>query len=267
MLVIKVGGGADIDYPALCDDIAALTAQGQEIVLVHGGSSETNRVATALGTPPRFVTTASGHVSRYTDQAAMDAFLMVYAGKINKRIVELLQQRGINAFGCSGLDGQILRAERKATLRIVENGKQLLLRDDRTGTIDGVNAALLQTLRSSGLLPVIAPIACGHQGEALNVDGDRAAGQIASALQADTLLLLTSAPGLLRAFPDESTLIRSIPRADIASYMELAQGRMKKKVMGAAEALSAGVRRVIMADARISAPISAALNGAGTHIA
>lgn len=267
MLVIKVGGGADIDYPALCDDIAALTAQGHEIVLVHGGSAETNRVATALGHPPRFVTTASGHVSRYTDQAAMDAFLMVYAGKINKRIVELLQQRGINAFGCSGIDGQILRAERKATLRIVENGKQLLLRDDRTGTIDGVNTALLQTLRASGVLPVIAPIACSHQGDALNVDGDRAAGQIASALQADTLLLLTSAPGLLRAFPDESSLIRQIPRAEINAYMDLAQGRMKKKVMGAGEALATGVRRVIMADARVSNPISAALAGAGTHIA
>jgi acetylglutamate/LysW-gamma-L-alpha-aminoadipate kinase len=266
MLVIKVGGGADIDYPALCDDIAAATARGIEIVLVHGGSHETNRIATALGTPPRFVTTASGHVSRYTDQAAMDSFLMVYAGKINKRIVELLQQRGINAFGCSGLDGQILRAERKATLRIVENGKQLLLRDDRTGTIDGVNSTLLNTLCKAGVLPVIAPIACSHQGDALNVDGDRAAAQIAIALNADTLLLLSSVPGLLRAFPDESTLIRNIPRGDINAYMDVAQGRMKKKVMGAAEALAGGVRTVIMADARISNPISNALAGNGTII-
>ena len=266
MLVIKVGGGADIDYPALCDDIAAVTARGIEIVLVHGGSHETNRVATALGTPPRFVTTASGHVSRYTDQAAMDSFLMVYAGKINKRIVELLQQRGVNAFGCSGLDGQLLRAERKATLRIVENGKQLMLRDDRTGTIDGVNSTLLNALRHAGVVPVIAPIACIHQGDALNVDGDRAAAQIAVALRAETLLLLSSVPGLLRAFPDESSLIRIIPRADINSYMDVAQGRMKKKVMGAAEALAGGVSTVIMGDARIANPISIALAGHGTTI-
>lgn len=266
MIVVKVGGGLDVDYAALCDDIATLTAQGQQIILVHGGSGETNRVAEALGTPPRFVTTASGHVSRYTDQAAMDVFMMIYAGKINKRIVEHLQQRGINAFGCSGLDGQILRAERKAVLRIVENGKQLILRDDRTGTINGVNSPLIATLISAGVMPVIAPIACSHAGEALNVDGDRAAAQIAVALKADTLMLLSSVPGLLRNFPDESSLIRHIPSHEVQSYMEVAQGRMKKKVMGAGEALEGGVGRVIMADARIAHPISNALAGNGTII-
>ena len=267
MIVVKVGGGADVDYAALCDDIAALRAAGQQIVLVHGGSAETNRVAEALGTPPRFVTTASGHVSRYTDQAAMDVFMMIYAGKINKRIVEHLQQRGVNAFGCSGLDGRILQAERKAVLRIVENGKQLILRDDRTGTIDGVNVAPLQFMLSNDIFPVIAPIACSHSGDALNVDGDRAAAQIAMALHADALILLSSVPGLLRAFPDESTLIRTIPRHDITSYMEIAQGRMKKKVMGAGEALAGGFAKVIMADARIANPITAALSGHGTTIA
>ena len=267
MIVVKVGGGADIDYAALCDDIAALVSQGQQIVLVHGGSSETNRVATALGTPPRFVTTASGHVSRYTDQAAMDVFMMVYAGKINKRIVELLQQRDINAFGCSGLDGRILQAERKATLRIVENGKQMMIRDDRTGTIVGVDTRMLAVMAANNICPVIAPIACSLQGDALNVDGDRAAAQIASALKADSLLLLSSVPGLLSAFPDESSLIPHIARADIERYMEVAQGRMKKKVMGAGEALAGGVGRVIMADARIQNPISQALNGQGTIIA
>jgi acetylglutamate/LysW-gamma-L-alpha-aminoadipate kinase len=267
MIVVKVGGGLDVDYVALCDDIAQLTQQGQRIVLVHGGSGETNRVATALGTPPRFVTTASGHVSRYTDRAAMDVFMMIYAGKINKRIVELLQQRQINAFGCSGLDGRILGAQRKAVLRIVENGKQLVLRDDHTGTIEQVNTAVLTALIHAGVMPVIAPIACGNDGEALNVDGDRAAAQIAVALKADTLLLLSSVPGLLRNFPDEDSLIRQIPRHEVQSYMDVAQGRMKKKVMGADEALTGGVGRVIMADARIAQPISHALAGNGTVIA
>lgn len=267
MIVVKVGGGADIDYAALCADIATLVSQGQQIVLVHGGSHETNRVATALGTPPRFVTTASGHVSRYTDQAAMDVFMMVYAGKINKRIVELLQQRGVNAFGCSGLDGRILQAERKATLRIVENGKQIIIRDDRTGTIVGVDTQLLGLLLAKHICPVIAPIACSLQGDALNVDGDRAAAQIAIALNADSLLLLSSVPGLLSAFPDESSLIAHIARADIERYMDVAQGRMKKKIMGATEALTGGVSRVVIADARIPNPITHALSGQGTTIA
>jgi acetylglutamate/LysW-gamma-L-alpha-aminoadipate kinase len=197
----------------------------------------------------------------------MDVFMMIYAGKINKRVVELLQQRGINAFGCSGLDGRILTAQRKAQLRIVENGKQLILRDDRTGTIEAVNQAVLHTMMQAGLTPVIAPIACSHDGEALNVDGDRAAAQIAMALKADTLVLLSSVPGLLRNFPDTSTLIPHIGRHDIERYMDVAQGRMKKKVMGAGEALAGGVKRVIMADARIAQPIQMALAGQGTVIA
>jgi acetylglutamate/LysW-gamma-L-alpha-aminoadipate kinase len=197
----------------------------------------------------------------------MDVFMMVYAGKINKRIVELLQQRGINAFGCSGLDGRILQAERKATLRIVKNGKQMLIRDDRTGTIVGVDTHLLSVMMAHNICPVIATIACSLHGDALNVDGDRAAAQIAIALQADSLLLLSSIPGLLSAFPDESSLIPHIARADIERYMAVAQGRMKKKVMGAGEALAGGVGRVIMADARIQNPITLALNGQGTTIA
>jgi acetylglutamate/LysW-gamma-L-alpha-aminoadipate kinase len=122
-------------------------------------------------------------------------------------------------------------------------------------------------MTAHNICPVIAPIACSLQGDALNVDGDRAAAQIAIALQADSLLLLSSVPGLLSAFPDESSLIPHIARADIERYMTVAQGRMKKKVMGAGEALAGGVGRVIMADARIQNPITQALNGHGTTIA
>ena len=142
-----------------------------------------------------------------------------------------------------------------------------MIRDDRTGTIVGVDTRMLAVMTANNICPVIAPIACSLQGDALNVDGDRAAAQIAIALKADSLLLLSSVPGLLSAFPDESSLIPHIARADIERYMEVAQGRMKKKVMGAGEALAGGVGRVIMADARIQNPISQALNGQGTIIA
>ncbi|MDW8212555.1 MAG: hypothetical protein RMJ55_03285 [Roseiflexaceae bacterium] len=121
-------------------------------------------------------------------------------------------------------------------------------------------------LLNAGFLPVIAPIAASYAGEALNVDGDRAAAAIAAALGADTLVLLTNVPGLLRAFPDETTLVRRIPRADIEEYLPLAQGRMKKKILGASEALMQGVGRVILSDARVAEPVSRALAGEGTVI-
>jgi acetylglutamate/LysW-gamma-L-alpha-aminoadipate kinase len=117
-----------------------------------------------------------------------------------------------------------------------------------------------------GLLPVIAPVAVSHNGEALNVDADRAAAMVAGALKADTLLLLTAVPGLMEKFPDESTLIHNLNAAQLERALDYAEGRMKKKVLGAQEALQGGVTRVVIADGRTSAPISAALKGSGTHI-
>jgi len=266
MIIVKVGGGAGMNYAALCDDLAVRWGAGERLVLVHGGSDETNRLAEQLGHPPRFVTSPSGYTSRYTDRTTLEIFLMAAAGKLNKLLVERLQQRAVRAVGLSGLDGRILEGQRKAVIRIIEDGKQKILRDDWTGTIERVNIELLRLLLDHGYLPVIAPIASSTAGEALNVDGDRAAAAIAGALAADTLLLLTNVPGLLRSFPDEDSLIRHIPRGEIAEYLPLAQGRMKKKILGAAEALAAGTGRVILGDARVPTPISAAIQGQGTVV-
>ena len=267
MIVVKVGGGAGMDYDALCADIAELSRSGQRLVLVHGGSHETNMLAEQLGHPPRFVTSPSGYSSRYTDRATLELFMMTSAGKVNKLLVERLQRLGINAVGLSGLDGRLLEGKRKATIRIVEDGKQKILRDDWTGTIERVNGGLLITLLDAGYLPVVAPLASSYDGEALNVDGDRAAAAVAVGLGAETLLLLSNVPGLLRAFPDESSLISQIARAEVEEFLPVAQGRMKKKVLGAAEALAGGVGRVILGDARSSQPVSRALAGQGTVIA
>jgi len=266
MLVAKVGGGVGIDYDALCADIAELWRAGQRLVLVHGGSHETNLLAERLGHAPRFVTSPSGYSSRYTDRETLEIFMMAYAGKVNKLIVERLQRLGINAVGLSGIDDRLLEGKRKAAIRIIEDGKQKVLRDDWTGTVERVNGGLLTTLLDAGYLPVVAPLASSYDGEALNVDGDRAAAALAVGLGADTLLLLSNVPGLLRAFPDESTLITSIARAEVEEFLPVAQGRMKKKVLGAAEALSGGVGRVILGDARSAQPISRALAGQGTVI-
>lgn len=266
MIVIKVGGSAGIDYDALCDDLAALWQQDQGIVLVHGGSDETNKLAEALGHPPRFVTSPAGYTSRYTDRRTLEIFEMVYCGTANKGLVERLQGRGVNALGLSGLDGRLLKGKRKAAIRIVEQGRQKVLRDDWTGTVETVNTALLTMLLEHGYLPVIAPLATSDKGEPLNVDGDRAAAAIAVALRAETLLLLSNVPGLLRAFPDESSLIPHIPRTEVESYLDYAEGRMKKKVLGAAEAVGEGVGRVILGDARATGCVSQALDGRGTVV-
>jgi acetylglutamate/LysW-gamma-L-alpha-aminoadipate kinase len=271
-IVIKLGGTEGVDFSAICKDTAALLSQGASrirgsgIVLVHGGSTEANNLGEALGTPPRFITSPSGYTSRYTDRKTLEIFLMAVNGKVNTLLVEQLHRLGVNAFGLSGIDGKLLLAMRKETIQSIENGKRKIIRDDYTGKIVQVNVSLLHLLLDGGYVPVIAPVAVSPVGEALNVDADRAAAMIAAALHADTLILLTAVPGLLRNFPDEGSLIHQLPQNQLPMALEVAQDRMKKKVLGAEEALRGGVGRVIIADGRIENPISNALQGNGTII-
>lgn len=266
MLVIKIGGGTDIALDDVADDLTVLANEGQRFVVVHGGSGTLNHVAEQLGHPPQFVVSPSGYTSRRTDRRTLEIFEMVYCGQMNKGIVERLQRRGVNAVGLSGLDGRIWEGPRKATIRIVENGRQRVLRDDYTGKVERVNVELLRALLAAGQVPVLCPPAASYEGEAINVDGDRAAAKTAAALGAEVLLILSNVPGLLAQFPDEDTLIARIPAGELDGFMNVAEGRMKKKVLGASEALAAGVKRVVFADGRISHPVERALAGQGTVI-
>jgi len=266
IIVVKLGGTEGVDFSAICQDAADLLEKKQRLVLVHGGSAEANALGESVGYPPRFVTSPSGFTSRYTDRQTLEIFAMAVNGKVNTLLVEQLQSLGINALGLSGVDGRLMQAQRKASIRIIENGKKKILRDDFTGKIEQVNAGLIETLLVGGYTPVVAPMAVSENGEALNVDADRAAAMIAAALNVDTLLLLTAVPGLLKDFPDEGSLIKTLSQAQLEGAIDIAQGRMKKKVLGAGEALKGGVGQVIIADGRVEKPISNALQGNGTVI-
>lgn len=264
MLVIKIGGSSGINLDDVCTDAAALAAQGRPLVIVHGGSDATTTLAEQLGHPPRFITSPSGHTSRRTDRKTLEIFQMACRGQMNQRIVERLQRLGVNAVGLSGMDGRTWEGQRKPAIRSVEDGRTVLIRDDYTGTVDTVNVGLLRSLLAAGFTPVVSPPAISLESEPINVDADRAAAQTAIALGAESLLLLSNVAGLLRAFPDESSLVPKVSRDAVEEVAAFAQGRMKKKVLGAGEALSGGVSRVIIGDARGAQPISRALAGAGT---
>ena len=224
MLVVKVGGSKGIDYDAFLEDFA----QYENTILIHGGSHELNEVSTQLGHPPKTLTSVSGFTSRYTDRKTMDMFNMVYAGKMNKMIVEKLQALGINAIGLSGLDGRLFEGPQKKTIRVIENGKKRIIRDDMTG---------------------------------------RVAAAIASAVNADELVILSNVPGLLKDL-DDTSFIENIPRNTIDEHMDqYAKGRMKKKLLGAKEALDGGVSKVILGGAKAENPLTKALSGKGTVIA
>lgn len=263
--VIKIGGGEGIDPCEALREVGELVRSGQRVVVVHGGSHETNEVAKTLGRPHRFMTSPSGHVSRRTDRDTLDVFAMVYCGKINTRVVESLRRDGVDAIGLSGVDGGLWIGKRRTAIRSVEEGRTVIIRDDLSGAIQSVDSGLLELLLSAGRVPVLCPPAVTEEGVAINVDADRAAAATAAALGADELLLLSNVPGVL-ADPNAgvSTLIASVEEAGLDVVRAAASGRMKNKVLAAEEALAGGVDRVVIASARGERPIDAARSGRGT---
>lgn len=263
MLVIKVGGSDAIDYEAFLEDLS----NHEDWILLHGGSHELDRISEELRHPPRFVESVSGYTSRYTDEETVELINMVYPGKMNKFIVEELQKLGVNAFGFSGMDGRILECNRKSSLKIKKDGKKVVLRGEHSGIIKKVNTEPVELLLEAGYSPVLTIPAVTFEGTAVNVDGDRAAAEIASAFSAERLLLLSDVPGLLKDVDDKASLIEKIDRGDIERYKdEYAEGRMKKKLLGAGEAIDAGVSSVILGDGSVDKPVSRALSGRGTLI-
>ena len=264
-LVIKIGGAAGVATDRILDEIADYRNRpgAGRLVLVHGGSALTNELARALGQEVRTLTSPNGMTSRHTDSETLRIYAMAVAGQINTELVTQLQQRGINALGLAGVDGRLLLARRKTAIRaLTPEGRVQIVRDDYTGQIEQVNAGLLNTLLDAGYMPVIAPLALSHEGERLNVDGDRAAGVIAGALGAREMVIMTNVAGLLRDPDDPGTLIRHIEGIQLPDFMTYAQGRMRKKLLGAGEALFQGVHRVHIGNAALAE----LLNGAGTTI-
>lgn len=263
MLVIKIGGSRGVDVDRFLADVPNVR---EPMVLVHGANHELNQVSELLGHPARMVTSSTGQVSRYTDRRTMEIFMMVYCGRVNKTIVERLQSLGIDAVGLSAMDGGIARGRRKDRIRIVENGKPKMLQGDYAGSIEQVNTSLLTLLLANGYLPVLTPPAISTEGEAINIDGDKLAMEVGAALCADKLMIFSNTPGLLRDVRDERSLIHRIKAVEIEQAMDVAEGRAKKKVLAAGEALKRGIGQVIFADGRVDGAIQKALTGAGTVI-
>jgi len=258
--VLKLGGGKGVEHGAPLRNLAERVSGGERWVLVHGASDSANTLGEQLGHPPQLITSPGGHVSRYNDARTIDIYAMATAA-VNQALVAELCGYGTKAVGLGG--PAIVRAERKAAIRAIRDGRQVVIRDDYSGKISGVDAALLNALLDAGFMPVVAPLALGAEGERLNVDGDLVAATIAKALEAESLVILSNVPGLLRDVSDPASLIGGFGLGQVPAYESVAGGRMKKKLLAAQEA---AVGRFIMADSRIERPLDAALAGGGTHI-
>lgn len=265
MLIIKVGGGKNINWDYVCQDIASLVKK-EKVILVHGASAKRDEMAKKLGRPTKTIISPSGISSVYTDQKALEIFLMVYAGLINKKIVAKLQKLGVNAVGLSGVDGQLWQGKKKKYTLVKEDEKTKLMKDNLTGRVEKINTKLIKILLDNGFILVICPPAISFEGEIINVDNDLAVATMAGALSVKKIVVLFEAPGLLKDPNDESSLIDQIRKEKVDDYLKFAQGRMKKKILGAKEAISAGAREIYWGDGRAKNPIQKALSGKGTVI-
>jgi len=267
-VVIKVGGARAVDPAGALADVASLVADGERVVVVHGGSTKVDETLERLGVEPEYVETPSGVVGRFTDETTMEVFEMAF-GHLNTQLVAGLQTQGVDAVGLNGVDGKLLYGPRKSAVRVVEDGKKKIRRGDHSGTIKQVNGDLLETLLDDGYTPVAAPPMAGDDdGDVVpvNTDADRSAAAIAGELDA-TLVLLTDVEGVYADPDDPATLIEAVETAaDWDALEDAAEGFMGRKIMAVEEALDAGAPEAVVADANADEPIRSALDGDGTHV-
>lgn len=258
ILVVKFGGGAGLDMAACAHDVAQV-ARTRPVVIVHGVSAAMDALCAERGVEVRTLTSPTGHSSRYTDPQTRDLFVEA-AESVGAAWVDALADHGITAQRVN----PVVTADRKNAVRAVVNGRVQIIRDDFTGQITGATPASVREVLAAGIVPVIPPLATSPDG-LLNIDGDRAAAAIAASLGAAELVILSNVRGLYRDPSDAATLIPRVTLNDLSRALDSAAGRMKRKVIGAQEALSGGVRRVIIGDGRTAGAVSAALSGAGTE--
>ncbi len=265
MILVKAGGGETVNWPGLAADISEVK-EAEPVIVVHGAHALRDALSARLAIPVKKVVSPSGVTSVYTDDQALEVFLMAYPGVANKRIVAQLQRCGVNAVGLSGVDGRLWQAKAKKDLLVRENGKTKLLRNNLTGRVDKVNAGLIRLLVEGGYVPVLTAPAISEDGEIVNTDNDGAAAILAEQMGIERLVFLFEAPGLLTDPRRPETLVHRIPRGSLDQFLGFAEDRMQKKLLGVKRAFEGGAKEVFFGDGRVEHPLRDALAGRGTVI-
>ncbi len=256
MIVIKIGGSVvDGLHSTTLPDIRGI-AKNDRLVLVHGGGKEVTNIATKLGKEQKFIISPSGVKSRYTDKETAEIYAMVMSGKINKAIVGMLLRQDIKAAGITGIDGGLLKAERKKKLLIInEKGRKMAIEGGYTGKIYAVDPSLLDTLLDNEYVPVVSPIALSEEFDFLNVDGDRAAAYVAGGVKANKVMFITNVSGLM--LDGKLVTNMTLEQAKVA-LPKIGYG-MEKKIIACTEAVEMGVKEAIIASGQVENPISSAI--------
>jgi acetylglutamate kinase len=246
--VIKYGGAAMVDEKlkdAFAQDIVLLNFIGIKPVIVHGGGPKINSIMEKMGKKPTFV-----QGQRVTDEETIDIVEMVLGGLVNKQIVSLINNHGGLAIGLSGKDGNLIQAKKKIIRKLSpETGVPEIIDLGLVGEVVKINPRILDTIDESGFIPVIAPISAGKKTDTLNINADYVAGEIASALNAEKLILLTDTEGILDR---KNTLISTLNAKKIKSLIanNTISGGMLPKVQACQNAINGKVGKTHIIDGR-----------------
>ena len=241
VFVLKVGGEVFADgerTKSLMEQVGILHQVGIRVVLIHGGGPQSTELAAQLGVDTTFI-----EGRRVTDGASLDIATMVLNGQINTRVLAACRDLGIPAVGISGVDAGLIRAHKRPP---VDRGDDAPVDYGFVGDIDSVEADIVSKQLDNGLMPVISPLSCDESGTLLNINADTVAAAIAAELDAEKLILVTAAPGILEDATDPSSLISFLDRADLDGLKaagKLADG-MLPKAAAVDAALENGVKRV-----------------------
>ncbi|MDE0187126.1 MAG: acetylglutamate kinase [Candidatus Poribacteria bacterium] len=268
-IVIKYGGSAmeqESLKHSVMQDIVLLKYIGMQPVVVHGGGAQISGWMKRIGKEAEFV-----QGLRVTDRETIEIAEMVLAGAINKEIVSLINQHGGSAVGLCGKDANLIRASKHVARIVDEHGGASTVDLGFVGDIVKVNPEVIIALDQAGYVPVIAPSGVGEDGCTYNINADITAGEIAAALQAEKLILLTNQRGILRQMDDEATLISTIKVDDIEQLIAagVISSGMLPKVEACVTALKCGVKKTHIIDGRISHAILLEVftsEGIGTEI-
>ena len=266
-VVIKYGGHAMVDEELkdnFARDVVMMKFIGIHPVVVHGGGPQIGSLLKRLGKESKFV-----QGMRVTDEETMDIVEMVLVGKVNKEIVGLINRHGGQAVGLSGKDAQLIRAEKYyLSAEKVKETPPEIIDIGLVGKVKEINATLIASLLTDGVIPVIAPTGVGDGGETYNINADLVAGAVAAALSAEKLILLTDVPGVLDR---NKTLIPAMDGPMTRRMIEegTIAGGMFPKVKCCLKALQAGVRKAHIVDGRLKHTILLEMftdQGIGTEI-
>lgn len=247
-VVVKYGGAAMAAAnlkDAVMQDIALMKFCGMKPVVVHGGGPEVSAMSKKMGIEPKFIDGL-----RVTDAATMEIAQMVLVGKTNREIVTHLNAHGVKAVGVSGHDGGLIRATKRYH-HIVKTGESVDL--GFVGDVAAIDSEVLESLTRAGFVPVIAPIGLGPGGQSFNINADTVAGEVAAALTAEKLVLLTDVEGVRADKENPNSLMSRITAQEIASLMQSGklEGGMIPKIEACLRALESGVDRVHIIDGRV----------------